>query len=183
MLQVISLLLENKPGALMRVTGLLSPARLQHREPDGRAHARPGALAHDHRGRRRAAQRAQVIKQMNKLINVLQATDLTEAPAGSPRAGAGAHPHAAGIAHRGAERSRDLRRPRGRFLAPKASPSKSPATPKSSTNSSMSCAATAKSTSRAPARWPSRSKPRSCKLAAAGAHDGWRKVEAATVHK
>ena len=30
MLQVISLLLENKPGALMRVTGLLEPARLQH---------------------------------------------------------------------------------------------------------------------------------------------------------
>ena len=38
MLQVISLLLENKPGALMRVTGLLTPARLQHREPHGRSY-------------------------------------------------------------------------------------------------------------------------------------------------
>ena len=44
------LLLENKPGALMRVTGLLSAARLQHRKPDGGAHARSRALAHDHRG-------------------------------------------------------------------------------------------------------------------------------------
>ena len=52
MLQVISLLLENKPGALMRVTGLLDPARLQHREPHGRAHAGPRTLPHDHRGRR-----------------------------------------------------------------------------------------------------------------------------------
>ena len=41
----------------------------------------PDALAHDHRGGYRAQQRTQVIKQMNKLINVLQATDLTEAPA------------------------------------------------------------------------------------------------------
>ena len=63
-----------------------------------------------------ATMRPQVIKQMNKLINVLQATDLTEAPAVNPRTGAGAHPHAARDAHGGAERGRDFRRPRGGFL-------------------------------------------------------------------
>ena len=42
MLQIISLLLENKPGALMRVTGRAERARLQHRKPDGRAHAGSG---------------------------------------------------------------------------------------------------------------------------------------------
>ena len=43
-----------------------------------------------------AAQRQQVIKQMNKLINVLQATDLTRLAGRGARAGAGAHPHGAG---------------------------------------------------------------------------------------
>ena len=81
MLQLISMLMENKPGALMRVTGLLSARGYNIEsltvartldpelsrmsivvdiEPDGRS---------------------QLIKQMNKLINVLQATDLTEAHA------------------------------------------------------------------------------------------------------
>ncbi len=39
MQQIISLLMENKPGALMRVTGLAGTARLQHRKPDGGADA------------------------------------------------------------------------------------------------------------------------------------------------
>jgi len=81
MLQLISLLVENKPGALMRVTGLLS-ARGYNIESLTVARTLDPELS-------RISivvdvepnQRAQVIKQMNKLINVLQASDLTEAPA------------------------------------------------------------------------------------------------------
>src|SRR5580704_7030288 len=81
MLQVISLLVENKPGALMRITGLLS-ARAYNIESLTVARTLDPTLS------RMSIVvdvepnlRAQVIKQMNKLINVLQATDLTEAPA------------------------------------------------------------------------------------------------------
>ena len=81
MLQVISLLLENKPGALMRVTGVLSQ-RGYNIESLTVARTLDPALSRmtivvdvD------AALRQQVIKQMNRLINVLQATDLTESPA------------------------------------------------------------------------------------------------------
>ena len=81
MLQVISLLLENKPGALMRVTGLLSQRGYNiesltvARTLDPELSRMTIAVDVD------AAQRQQVIKQMNKLINVLQATDLTDSPA------------------------------------------------------------------------------------------------------
>ena len=81
MLQVISLLMENKPGALLRVTGLLS-ARGYNIESLTVARTLDPALSRmtivvdaD------AALRQQVIKQMNKLVNVLQATDLTDTPA------------------------------------------------------------------------------------------------------
>ncbi|MBM3795876.1 MAG: acetolactate synthase small subunit [Acidobacteria bacterium] len=80
MLQVISLLLENKPGALMRVTGLLS-ARGYNIESLTVARTTDPELS-----RMTIAVdvephlRKQVIKQMNKLINVLQANDLTEGP-------------------------------------------------------------------------------------------------------
>ena len=81
MLQVISLLMENKPGALLRVTGLLS-ARGYNLESLTVARTLDPALSRmtivvdvD------SALRQQVIKQMNKLVNVLQASDLTEAPA------------------------------------------------------------------------------------------------------
>ena len=81
MLQLISLLVENKPGALMRVTGLLS-ARGYNIESLTVARTLDPELS------RMSIvvdiepnQRAQVIKQMNKLINVLQASDLTETPA------------------------------------------------------------------------------------------------------
>lgn len=81
MLQLISLLVENKPGALMRVTGVLS-ARGYNIESLTVARTLDPSLSRmsivvdvePH-------QCAQVIKQINKLINVLQATDLTEAPA------------------------------------------------------------------------------------------------------
>lgn len=81
MLQLISLLVENKPGALMRVTGLLS-ARGYNIESLTVARTLDPELS------RMSivvdiepAQRGQLIKQMNKLINVLQAQDLTEGAA------------------------------------------------------------------------------------------------------
>ena len=81
MLQVISLLLENTPGALMRVTGLLSQRGYNiesltvARTLDPELSRMTIAVDVD------SVQRQQVIKQMNKLINVLQATDLTDSPA------------------------------------------------------------------------------------------------------
>ena len=81
MLQLISVLLENKPGAMMRVTGLLS-ARGYNIESLTVARTMDPELS------RMSIvvdvepnQRSQVIKQMNKLINVLQASDLSEGPA------------------------------------------------------------------------------------------------------
>jgi acetolactate synthase-1/3 small subunit len=81
MLQVISLLVENKPGALMRITGVLS-ARGYNIESLTVARTLDPTLSRmtivvDVE----PTLRAQVIKQMNKLINVLQASDLTESPA------------------------------------------------------------------------------------------------------
>ena len=81
MQQIISLLMENKPGALMRVTGLLGQ-RGYNIESLTVARTLDATLS-----RMTIAVdvepsiRAQVIKQMNKLINVLQATDVTEGPA------------------------------------------------------------------------------------------------------
>jgi acetolactate synthase-1/3 small subunit len=81
MMQVISLLLENKPGALLRVTGLLS-ARGYNIESLTVARTLDPELSRmtivvdvD------PTLRAQVIKQMNKLINVLQATDVSQSAA------------------------------------------------------------------------------------------------------
>jgi acetolactate synthase I/III small subunit len=81
MIQIISLLVENKPGALMRVTGLLS-ARGYNIESLTVARTLDPTLS------RMTIKvdvdpnlRAQVIKQMNKLINVLQASDLTDSHA------------------------------------------------------------------------------------------------------
>lgn len=77
----ISLLLENKPGALMRVTGLLSQ-RGYNIESLTVARTLDPTLSRmtivvDVETRLRP----HVMKQMNRLINVLQATDLTEASA------------------------------------------------------------------------------------------------------
>ncbi|MBM3786846.1 MAG: acetolactate synthase small subunit [Acidobacteria bacterium] len=80
MLQIISLLMENKTGALMRVTGLLtargynidSLTVARTLDPElSRMTIAVGVEPH---------QRRQLIKHMNKLINVLQATDLTDSP-------------------------------------------------------------------------------------------------------
>jgi acetolactate synthase I/III small subunit len=75
------LLVENKPGALMRVTGLLS-ARGYNIESLTVAHTLDPTLSRMTIVVDIEPQlRSQVIKQMNKLVNVLQAVDLTEAPA------------------------------------------------------------------------------------------------------
>jgi acetolactate synthase-1/3 small subunit len=81
MLQVISLLMENKPGALMRVTGVLA-ARGYNIESLTVARTLDPTLSRmtivvdvD------PNLRAQVTKQMNKLVNVLQATDVGDMPA------------------------------------------------------------------------------------------------------
>lgn len=80
MLQVISLLMENRPGALMRVTGLLS-ARGYNIESLTVARTLDPTLSRMTIAVDIDPQlRSQVIKQMNKLINVLQAVDLTETP-------------------------------------------------------------------------------------------------------
>ena len=81
MQQIISLLMENKPGALMRVTGLLSQRGYNiesltvARTLDPDVSRMTIAVDVD------PTLRALLIKQMNKLINVLQATDLTEVAA------------------------------------------------------------------------------------------------------
>ena len=81
MLQVISLLLENKPGALMRVTGLLTQRGYNIESLTVARTLDPELSRMTIVVDVEDAQRAQVIKQMNKLINVLQATDLTDLPA------------------------------------------------------------------------------------------------------
>jgi acetolactate synthase I/III small subunit len=81
MLQIISLLLENKPGALMRVTGLLTQRGYNIESLTVARTLDPDLSRMTIAVEVESAQRQQVIKQMNKLINVLQATDLTELPA------------------------------------------------------------------------------------------------------
>jgi acetolactate synthase-1/3 small subunit len=80
MMQVISLLLENKPGALMRVTGLLSQRGYNIESLTVARTLDPEVSRMTIAVEVETAQRQQVIKQMNKLINVLQATDLTDLP-------------------------------------------------------------------------------------------------------
>ena len=81
MLQVISLLMENKPGALLRVTGLLGARGFNiesltvARTLDPELSRMTIVVDVD------SKLCVQVIKQMNKLINVLQATDVSQSPA------------------------------------------------------------------------------------------------------
>jgi acetolactate synthase I/III small subunit len=80
MLQLISLLVENKPGSLMRITGVLS-ARGYNIESLTVARTLDPTLSRMTIVVDIEPQlRSQVIKQMNKLVNVLQASDLTDAP-------------------------------------------------------------------------------------------------------
>ncbi len=81
MQQIISLLLENKPGALMRVTGLLSQRGYNIESLTVGPTLDPTLSRMTITVDVDSAVRPQVIKQMNKLINVLQATDVTDGPA------------------------------------------------------------------------------------------------------
>jgi acetolactate synthase-1/3 small subunit len=81
MLQLMSLLVENKPGALMRVTGLLTGRGYNIESLTVARTMDPELSRISLVVDIESAQRAQLIKQMNKLINVLQASDLTEAAA------------------------------------------------------------------------------------------------------
>lgn len=81
MQQIISLLMENKPGALMRVTGLLSQRGYNIESLTVARTLDPTLSRMTITVDVEANIRAQVIKQMNKLINVLQATDVTDATA------------------------------------------------------------------------------------------------------
>ncbi|HEX4229160.1 MAG TPA: acetolactate synthase small subunit [Bryobacteraceae bacterium] len=81
MQQIISLLMENKPGALMRVTGLLSQRGYNIESLTVARTLDPTLSRMTIVVEVEPQMRAQVIKQMNKLINVLQATDVTDGPA------------------------------------------------------------------------------------------------------
>ena len=81
MQQIISLLMENKPGALMRVTGLLSQRGYNIESLTVARTLDPTLSRMTIVVDVEANIRAQVIKQMNKLINVLQAADATDGPA------------------------------------------------------------------------------------------------------
>jgi acetolactate synthase-1/3 small subunit len=81
MLQVISLLLENKPGALMRVTGLLTQRGYNIESLTVARTLDPELSRMTIVVEVEDPQRPQLIKQMNRLINVLQAVDLTDSPA------------------------------------------------------------------------------------------------------
>jgi acetolactate synthase-1/3 small subunit len=73
--------MENKPGALMRVTGLLSQRGYNIESLTVARTLDPTLSRMTIMVDVDSKLRAQVIKQMNKLINVLQANDLTDSPA------------------------------------------------------------------------------------------------------
>ena len=81
MQQIVSLLVENKPGALMRVTGLFSQRGYNIESLTVARTLDPTLSRMTITVDVEQSVRGQVIKQMNKLINVLQASDLTESPA------------------------------------------------------------------------------------------------------
>lgn len=80
MLQIISLLLENKPGALMRVTGVLTARGFNIESLTVARTIDPTLSRMSIVVDVEPHLRGQVIKQMNKLVNVLQATDMTDTP-------------------------------------------------------------------------------------------------------
>jgi len=81
MVQIISLLMENKPGALMRVTGVLSQRGYNIESLTVARTLDPSLSRMTIVVDVEPNLRQQVVKQMNKLINVLQASDVTDAPA------------------------------------------------------------------------------------------------------
>jgi acetolactate synthase-1/3 small subunit len=80
MLQIISILMENKPGALMRVTGLFAQRNYNIESLTVARTLDPQLSRMTIVADVDPKIRPQVIKQINRLVNVLQATDLTDAP-------------------------------------------------------------------------------------------------------
>ena len=80
MLQIISILMENRPGSLMRVTGLFAQRNYNIESITVARTLDPDLSRMTIVADVDPKIRVQVIKQINKLVNVLQATDLTEAP-------------------------------------------------------------------------------------------------------
>ncbi|MGH9632240.1 MAG: acetolactate synthase small subunit [Bryobacteraceae bacterium] len=81
MLQIISILVENKPGALMRITGLFAQRNYNIESLTVARTLDPELSRMTIVADVDPKIRMQVIKQINKLVNVLQATDLTEGSA------------------------------------------------------------------------------------------------------
>ena len=80
MLQLISLLVENKPGALMRVTGVLSARGYNIESLTVARTLDPELSRMTIVAEVDPAMRPLLIKQIQRLINVVQAQDLTESP-------------------------------------------------------------------------------------------------------
>ena len=80
MMQIISILMENKPGALMRVTGLFAQRNYNIESLTVARTFDPLLSRMTIVADVDPKIRPQVIKQITKLVNVLQATDLTDAP-------------------------------------------------------------------------------------------------------
>ncbi len=116
MLQLISLLVENKPGALMRITGVLS-ARGYNIESLTVARTLDPTLSRMTIVVDIEPQlRSQVIKQMNKLVNVLQAVRSDRLSGRQARNGAVARARAARQPYGDPKGSGNLRRSRGGFF-------------------------------------------------------------------
>ena len=115
MLQIISILMENKPGALMRVTGLFAQRNYNIESLTVARTLDPPLSRMTIVADVDPKIRAQVIKQINKLVNVLQATDLTDAPSVAREMVLLRIRSTHGESHRDPEGSRDLRRARRRF--------------------------------------------------------------------
>jgi acetolactate synthase-1/3 small subunit len=81
MLQIISVLVENKPGALMRITGLFTQRNYNIESLTVARTLDPALSRMTIVADVEPKLHVQVIKQINKLINVLQASDLTNGPA------------------------------------------------------------------------------------------------------
>ena len=80
MLQTISVLVENKAGALLRVTAVLASRGYNIESLTVAGTSDPDLSRMTIRVMAEEKLRARIIAQMNKLINVVEAVDLTESP-------------------------------------------------------------------------------------------------------
>ncbi len=78
MRHIISVLLENEPGALSRVVGLFSARGYNIENLDRGADRGPFPVAHDHRLHCPDDVIEQITKHLNRLIEVVKVVDLTE---------------------------------------------------------------------------------------------------------